>query len=246
MLCGGRSGAEPESLFMQKILRCTLFTALLSCFAAANLSAQISDTITSLDPKLIEYKNAKIPKEYTIAGISITGIHHLDTSIVFSISSLAAGDKFMHPGEDIFAKAINNLWRQRLFSSIQVLVTRVENEKVWIEINLQERPRLGNFKFLGLTKSEIDDIQGKLNLAKQTIITENTKHDIVEKIHKFFADKGYLNTSTTIREYPDSAFVNSNGMIITVSKGQKIHLDRIRFFGNKYADEQKLKKQPRR
>ncbi len=236
---------EPESMFMHKILRGFIFTVFASFLAATTLCSQNPDSTlpTSLDPKLIEYQNAKVPKEYTIAGINITGIHHLDTSIVFSISALTVGDKYMHPGEDIFAKAINNLWRQRLFSSIQVLVTRVQNEKVWVEVNLQERPRLGNFKFVGITKSEIDDVQGKLNLAKQTIITENTRHDIIEKIHKFFADKGYLNTAVTIQEYPDTAFVNSNGMTIIVNKGQKVHLDRIRFFGNDHGDEQKLKKQ---
>ena len=69
---------------------------------------------SSVDPKLIEWENAKIPKEYTIGSISITGIRHLDTAIVLSISGMQVGDKFMHPGTDIFSKAISNLWRQKI------------------------------------------------------------------------------------------------------------------------------------
>ena len=73
-----------------------------------------------------------------------------------------------------FAKSIAALWRQRFFSGVQVYVTRVQDDKVWIEIEVVERPRLGNFKFVGVTKSEQEEILGKVNLTKQTIITENT------------------------------------------------------------------------
>ena len=81
---------------------------------------------TSVDPKLLEWQNARIPKEYTIADIDITGINHLDTSIVFSISGLQPGDKFIYPGTDIFAKAINNLWRQKLFSECRYMLQKLK------------------------------------------------------------------------------------------------------------------------
>ena len=153
-----------------------LTVVFLMSVASTGIYAQQADTThpTSLDPKLLEYRNARIPKEYSIAGIHITGIKYLDTSIVSSISGLLPGDKFMHPGEDIFAKAITALWKQKLFSNIEVFVTKVQDNKVWIELNVQERPRLGNFKFYGITKSEQEDIMAKVNLTKQTIVTENT------------------------------------------------------------------------
>jgi outer membrane protein insertion porin family len=198
---------------------------------------------TSLDPKLIEYKNAKIPKEYTIAAVNITGIRHLDTAIISSIANLQPGDKFMHPGEDIFAKSIAGLWRQKFFANVQMYVTKVEDNKVWIEINVQERPRLGNFKIVGVKKSDEDDIKTKLNLAKQTIITENTRRDIIEKITKFYTDKSYRNVKVRIEERPDSVFVNSNTMIIYVDRGDKVHINEIEFYGNDHVDGMKLKKQ---
>ena len=63
-----------------------------------------------------------------VAGIAITGIHHLDTSIVLSISGIQVGDKITIPGSDIFAKAIQNLWRQKLFSNVQIYITKVEED----------------------------------------------------------------------------------------------------------------------
>ena len=234
---------EFEQSTMQQILlrlSVTLMAAVISVFT---LQAQDTLPPTSVDPKLIEWQNARIPKEYSIATVSITGIKHLDTSIVYSIANLQPGDKFMHPGEDIFAKAITNLWRQKLFSSIQVYVTRVEGDKVWIELNVQERPRLGNFKFVGIKKSEIEDIQGKVNLAKQTIITENTRREIIEKVTNYYTEKSYRNVKVRIEEKPDTAFTNSNSMTIYIDKGDKVKIDNVRFFGNENIDGLRLKKQ---
>jgi len=209
------------------------------------VQAQETDTTrpTSIDPKLIDWQNSRIPKEYTIASVSITGIRHLDTAIVYSIANLNPGDKFMHPGGDIFGKSIANLWRQKLFSNVQIFVTRVEDDKVWLELNVQERPRLGNFKFEGPKKGEQEDLLLKINLAKQTIITENTRREIIEKTTKFYVDKSYRNVKVRIEEKPDTAFVNSNEMIIHVDKGTKVKIDNVRFFGNDNVDDFRLKKQ---
>jgi outer membrane protein insertion porin family len=231
---------------MQRILLRVNVILMAAVFPVLSLHAQNGDTATkptSLDPKLIEWQNARIPKEYTIADVKITGIRYLDTSIIHSIANLQPGDKFMHPGEDIFAKSIAGLWRQKFFANVQVYVTKVEDNKVWIEINVLERPRLGNFKFAGIKKSEEEDIQAKINLAKQTIITENTRRDIIEKTTKFYTDKGYRNVSVRIEERPDSAFVNSNAMTIYIDKGEKVHINDIAFYGNDNVDALRLKKQ---
>src|SRR6266508_5342830 len=134
---------------MQRLLlRASIFLAatILSFFVHAQ-----EDTTkpTSVDPNLLALENAKIPKEYIIAGIALTGVHFLDTSIVLSIANIQMGDKALIPGGDLFSKAIQNLWRQKLFSDIQIYITRAEGDKVWIEINVTQRPRLGNFKFEG-------------------------------------------------------------------------------------------------
>jgi outer membrane protein insertion porin family len=38
-----------------------------------------------------------------------------------------------------------------------------------------ERPRLGNYHLKGIKKSEEEELIGKIGLAKQTIVTENTR-----------------------------------------------------------------------
>jgi outer membrane protein insertion porin family len=208
------------------------------------LSAQTPDSLpTSADPNLIGWENARIPKEYTVAEVKLTGSKFLDTAIVLSVAGIQPGDKFMHPGEDIFAKAISNLWRQRFFSNVQVYLTKIEGDKVFVEINVQERPRLGNFKFEGVKKSDQEDLTGKLGLAKQTIITENMRRNIIETITKFYTEKGYRNVQVSVEEQPDPAFVNSNALVIHVDRGDKVRIDEVNFYGNTNVDDLRLKKQ---
>lgn len=213
--------------------------------SVAASAQEVPDTTkpTSIDPKLIDWQNARIAKEYTIAAVNITGIRFLDTSIVYSIADLQPGDKFVHPGADIFGKAINNLWRQKLFSNVQIYVTKIDGDKVWLEINVQERPKLGNYKFVGIKKSEEEDILGKITLTKQTIITENTRRELTEKITKHFAEKGFRNVQVKIETKTDTAFINSDFLTIYVDKGNKVRINEIGFYGNENIEDLKLKKQ---
>lgn len=236
---------EIDTLFstrhFKKMVSC--LSVILIIVVASTQSVSAQDSLTSVDPAIIGWPDAKIIKQYTIGDVAITGIRHLDTAIVASISGLQRGDKFNHPGSDIFAKAINNLWRQKLFSSVQIYVTRIRGDVVDIEINVTERPRLGNFKFIGPKKTEAEELQTKAQLAKQTIITENMRRNIVEVTQKYYRDKGFQNVTVRIEEKPDPSYVNSNSLTIYVDKGKKVRIDNIAFFGNENIDEMKLKKQ---
>jgi outer membrane protein insertion porin family len=208
------------------------------------VQAQVDSTKpTSVDPNLLNLQNARIPKEYTIAEVSITGIHHLDTAIVLSISGIQVGDKVTIPGTDLFARAIQNLWRQKLFSNVQIYITKIQDDRIWIEVNVAERPRLGNYKFVGVKKSEQEDLLGKMALAKQVIITENMKRNIIEVAQKYYRDKGFQNVQVTIDPKTDPTFANSLFLTITIDKGGKVRIDNVDIFGNDNVDELRIKKQ---
>ncbi|MFN2456993.1 MAG: outer membrane protein assembly factor [Chitinophagaceae bacterium] len=225
----------PKSLFLSLVI--------FFCFASAfPVFAQDTTQPTSVDPDLLALENAR-PKEYTVRSIDVTGINHLDTAIVLSISGLQVGDKILIPGGDAFSKAIGNLWRQKLFSNIQIFITDVQTDNIAIEINVQERPRLGNFNFVGIKKTEAEELEGKIGLTKSTIITENTRRNAVEAIQKYYKDKGYKNVQVRIEEKNDPAFVNSNSMTFNVEKGQKVRVNQVNFYGNEAITDIKLKKE---
>lgn len=228
---------------MQRYLS-VVFVLTLCVFSSVSFS-QVTDTskVTSVDPDLMELRNARVPKEYTIRSIKITGLTTLDTAIVLSISGLQTGQKVMIPGSDVFAKAITSLWRQRFFSNVQIFITAIQDDFIDLEIMVQERPKLGNFQFIGPKKSEKDELQGKIQLVRGTIITENTRRNATEVIEKYYRDKGYMNVQVKTKEEKDPAFVNANSLTFFVDKGKKVKVESVNFYGNETVNDIKLKKQ---
>src|SRR5215510_3010344 len=64
------------------------------------------------------------PQQYEIGGITVSGTRFLDEQVLINISGLIIGDTIEIPGEKI-SKAIQNLWKQGLFSDVKISVVKV-------------------------------------------------------------------------------------------------------------------------
>ena len=200
----------------------------------------------SVDPELLILTNPKTPpREYTIAGIKIAGTKYLDESLLTSISGLTVGDKVTIPGGDNFSKAIMNLWKQNLFANVAVYFTKLVGNSVYVEIDVTERPRLGNFYFkgTGVKKGDADDLTTKTGLIKGRVITENMKRSAIQAIKKFYAEKGYQDAKVRTTEVRDPVVQNSEILTFYIDKGPKVRIYQIDFFGNQAVRETKLKKE---
>lgn len=210
-----------------------------------NVAFAQTDTIpaTSFDPKLLEFINSTRPQEFTIRNLSVRGTVYFDSSLVLSLSGLHKGQVFTYPGTDIFAKAINNLWKQRLFADVEVNLVAVQGDDVDVEVYVAERPKLGSFKFQGAKKSELDDLKTKTDIKINTIITESTRKTIKDAVEKYYIEKGFYDAKVSLIESKDPVFPNANAMIIAIDRGLKVKIDEINFFGNETISSRKLKKQ---
>jgi outer membrane protein insertion porin family len=115
------------------------------------------------------------------------------------------------------------------------------NNEIDVEIDVVERPRLSKFNFLGVKKSETDELSGKTGLTPNRVITENMKITAVEGIKKFYADKGFQDAKVVIIEKKDATKKNSLLLDFKVDRGPKVRINNINFGGN-LVDEVKLKK----
>ena len=86
----------------------------------------------------------------------------------------------MIPGTDVFGKAIAKLWRQNLVAEVEISFIKLDGTNLYIEIAITERPRLSDFKVIGVKKGERDDLIAKMQLAKERVVTENMKMSAVE------------------------------------------------------------------
>ncbi len=90
---------------------------------------------------------AKVKKEegepagklrYTIAGIEVSGIRYLDKTVLMQLSGLQVGQNIEVPGEMI-TNATKKLWQQGLFSDVKITASKIADNKVWLDIFLQEK-----------------------------------------------------------------------------------------------------------
>jgi len=227
---------------MQRIYQ-NLFLLTALFFTSLELFAQNDTVPVSVNPALQEIYNSRVVKQYTIAGIDVTGTKAFDKNLIISISGLAVGDVVNIPGTDVFSKAISKLWKQSLVSDVQVNFTRLEGSNLFIEIELTERPRLLEINFVGIKKGERDDLEPKTGLARDRVLTENMKLSAVEVIQKFYEDKGYRNVQISVNEYPIAGVSNAVGLTYNISKGNKVRVNSINFTDNESIPDSKLKKQ---
>ena len=209
------------------------------------LAQAVPDTShpVSVNPQLMDIFNTKTPKAYTLAGITVTGNKGFDGNLIISISGLAVGDKVQLPGSDAFSKAITKLWKQNLIADVAIYFTKLEGKDLYVEIAITERPRLADFKFNGIKKGEKDDLVTKSGLVKDRVVTDNMKMSAMDAIQKFFADKGYRNVKTEVKESKSPSSANAVILNFNIDKGNKVKVNSIDFSGNGNIDDLKLKKQ---
>ncbi|HNX78834.1 MAG TPA: POTRA domain-containing protein, partial [Prolixibacteraceae bacterium] len=130
------------------------------------------------------------PKKLTIADVSITGIRYLDQEVLLQLSGLKVGQEVSIPGEEV-STAIKKLWQQGLFSDVKITATKISGNSVWLEIYLQERPKLAEVNYFGISKSEKDDITEKVLLLKGSQVTDNQINNAQRLIKNIFLEKGF-------------------------------------------------------
>lgn len=181
------------------------------------------------------------PKEYIIGGTTLTGTKYLDKDVIITLSKLIKGESVMLPGE-VTANAIKNLWIQGLFDDIEVNVDKINGDTVYFNIAVVEKPRLSGFEFVGLTKSQKNDISEKLaDKAGKSIINDNLFNTTRSVITKYLYEKGFFYTEIDYKQKPDPNQENSVILIVDVNKGRRVKVQKIEFTGNKEFSARKLR-----
>ncbi len=182
------------------------------------------------------------PSKFTIGGITVSGVEFLDHSVIIILAGLAVGDRIEVPGEAI-RTAIEKLWAQGLFENIQVTATRIDGDVIFLNLHMQERPRLTRFSFKGIRRPEADDLREKIKIARGDVVTDHLIMRTTQTIRNHFSGKGHLYTDVNIRQVRDTASINNVELIIEVEKGNRVRIDQINILGNNAFDDHKVKRQ---
>lgn len=203
--------------------RITLLTCLL--LAGYSMRAQI---VLGGDTSQISYAN---PREYEVGEVTVSGIQYMDVNVLKMIAGIDKGDKFQVPGDRI-SLAIDNLWKQGLFEDVRITATKIVGNVIFLDIYLQEKPRVFSFSFKGMKKNEVDDLREKKMLMKGMVFTDYLKGSVENTVKEYFVDKGYLNVQVNVAPGKDSLPTNNINVVIAVTKGKKFKIEDVVFHGN--------------
>ncbi|HZH86190.1 MAG TPA: outer membrane protein assembly factor BamA [Brumimicrobium sp.] len=186
----------------------------------------------------IDYGN---PQQYEVGPITINGADNFDHQAIKLISGIRQGSKITIPGEEI-TKAIKNLWKEGLFSDVQIRLDKTLGDVAYLSINLKPRPKLSRFKFVGAKKKDADKIREEINLFSGKNITENLIFNTRAKVIGFYREKGYYNAQVDISRVNDSLMNNSEIFIIYIDKGKPVRIQEINFYGVESVKTGKLRR----
>ncbi len=207
--------------------------ALLALASAASIHAQ--EKIVNPD---ISY--AGIPRTYTVGGIAVSGVEGYEDFMLTGISGLAVGQEITVPGNDV-TDAVKKYWRHGLFSKVAISADSIVGNNIYLHISLSVRPRVSTINYIGLKKSEREDMEAKLGIIKGGSLTPNVIDRAKILAKKYFDDKGYKNAEINITQRDDVANANQVILDVEVDKKEKMRVHEIIIEGNDQLTDKKIK-----
>ncbi|MCQ2266305.1 MAG: outer membrane protein assembly factor BamA [Bacteroidaceae bacterium] len=165
-------------------------------------------------------------QKYVLGGLTVDGIRGYDDDFLLGISGLEVGRSYEIPGADI-SQAIQNYWKQKLFSNVSIEADSIVGGKVYLRIRLAAQPRVSSINYNGVKKSEREDIEQRLGLTVGNQITPDIVDRAKKLIKRYFDEKGYKNAEVEIIQREDVTKENSMLVDVNINKNDKVRVNKI-------------------
>jgi outer membrane protein insertion porin family len=138
-----------------------------------NLSVFLSILILSAFNALSQGVNLPQEQELLIAGISVSGNEFADTETIISLSGLRVNTKIKLINDFSVQRAVQNLWKRKQFSSVNISIDKVTSAGVFIDIQVKEFPRLNEIIVKNNNKLDNFEIIKGVGKIRGDIISNN-------------------------------------------------------------------------
>ena len=179
--------------------------------------------------------------KYILANVDVTGKINFNPQTVVTFAGLEKGQNITVPGEEISA-AIKKLAKLGLFKDIDFYTSKVVGDSIYLELNINELPKLDEVKFKGIKKGKIEELIKENSLTKGKVVNENLLTTTKNYIENKYKKEGYFNTKVNINTIIDTAATDQVNMVVNIDKGKKVKISEINFTGNSELSSYKLGK----
>ena len=217
-----------------------IFRALAVCFLSCTLlPAKAQQTEEKQVNPPILYTST--PRTYEIGGIAVSGVKNYEDFVLIGLSGLSVGQRVKVPGEEI-TKAAQRYWKHGLFSDVRISADSIVGDKIYLNIELAERPRISEIRYSGVKKSEREDLESRLGMVKGKQITPNMVDRAKIVIKRYFDEKGFKNAEVEILQRDDVTAENQMIVDVNIDKKEKIKINRIYINGNEAVSDKTIRR----
>ena len=179
-------------------------------------------------------------KTYILGNVDVVGKISFNSNTVVTFAGLEKGQEITVPGEEI-SNAIKKLGKLGLFDEISFYINRIENDSIYLDLHVEELPKLNEVKIVGVSKSKTEGLIKDNALTKSKVVNENLITTTKNYIENKYKKDGYYNTKVTINTVKDTSEVNMVNMLVKIDKGSKIKIKKIDFIGNQKLSDKTLR-----
>ena len=188
----------------------------------------------------VDISYAGTPKRCEIGAINVEGVDGYEDYVVTGLSGLTVGQTISLPGNEI-TEAVKRYWKHGLFSKVSITADSIIESKVYLTIHLAMRPKITDIQYNGVKKSEREDLESKIGVARGMSLTKNLIDRAKILAKKYFDDKGYKNAEVEILQRDDVTGKNQVVLDVNIDKKAKMKVRRIIFDGNEKLTDGKIK-----
>ena len=183
---------------------------------------------------------AGTPRTCEIGGIAVEGVEGYEDYMLTGLSGLEVGQEIEIPGQAI-TEAVKRYWKHRLFSRVAITADSIVGSKVYLCIHLKLTPRISTINYIGVKKSEREDLESKLGIMKGTSLTPNLIDRAKILAKKYFDEKGYKNAEIEIMQRDDVTNKNQTMLDVIIDKKDKMKVHSIIIDGNQQLSDGTIK-----
>ncbi|TCI93828.1 outer membrane protein assembly factor BamA [Tenacibaculum sp. M341] len=212
----------------------------ITSFVTAKAQESPKDSIPSNKEVTSGKINYEKGKEYILGGITVTGLQKFSEETVKVYTGLIIGQPIKLPGDKL-TSAIKKLYESKQFNEVDVYLSKIDGNTVYLQFDVNELPRLNNITITGISKSKAEDLKKETEIKTGVQVTDNLIVTTRNYFRKQFTDKGFLKTKVSLNTKKDTTDTNTVDMFIHIDRGDRIKIKSINFVGNKALTDGKLR-----
>lgn len=172
-----------------------------------------------------------------ISAIDIVGNKAISNAAILHAIPVKVGEIF---NVNYTSTIIKNIYKLGYFHQVQVYVEPIENDKIKLYINVEEKPKLSGITFVGNKTLTEKELKEELQSESLHALTHAELKAMITKIKKAYHKKSFHDVVVTAKLTSNED--HTTQAEFTIKEGKKSYLNRISFKGNKHIPSKRLRR----